>query len=208
MAETIEAFVAKLQAEGVEAGRRAAEQLQAEARRKADEIVRQAEAKARQIVAEAEARREATLAKSRTELQLAARDTVLRLRDALSRAMQAVLSRRTGEVLKDVEFLRRLVHDIVVLYVQSDIEHKGTVKINVPPEMKEQFAHWLLAELVHKTNGQSFDLKGTLAEAGFEYEVDGATVEVTQRSVVEALSDLAGPALREVLDEAVREEKP
>jgi vacuolar-type H+-ATPase subunit E/Vma4 len=208
MAETIEAFVAKLQAEGVQAGQRAAEQLQAEARRKADEIVRQAEAKARQIVAEGEARREATLAKSRTELQLAARDTVLRLRDALSRAMQAVLSRRTGEVLKDVEFLRRLVHDVVMLYVQSDIEHKGTVKINVPPEMKEQFAHWLLEELVHKTNGQSFDLKGTLAEAGFEYEVDGATVEVTQRSVVEALSDLAGSALREVLDEAVQEDKP
>ena len=208
MAETIEAFVAKLQAEGVQAGQRAAEQLQAEARRKADEIVRQAKAKARQIVAEAEARREATLAKSRTELQLAARDTVLRLRDALSRAMQAVLSRRTGEALKDAEFLRRVVHDVVMLYVQSDIERQTTVKINVPPEMKEQFAHWLLEELVHKTNGQSFDLKGTLAEAGFEYEVDGATVEVTQRSVVEALSDLVGPALREVLDEAVREEKP
>jgi vacuolar-type H+-ATPase subunit H len=208
MAETIEAFVAKLQAEGVQAGQRAAEQLQAEARRKADEMVHQAEAKARQIVAEAEARREATLAKSRTELQLAARDTVLRLRDALSRAMQAVLSRRTGEALKDAEFLRRVVHDVVMLYVQSDIEHKGTVKINVAPEMKEHFAHWLLEELVHKTNGQSFDLKGTLAEAGFEYEVDGATVEVTQRSVVEALSDLVGPALREVLDEAVREDKP
>jgi hypothetical protein len=208
MAETIEAFVAKLQAEGVQAGQRAAEQLQAEARRKADETVRQAGAKAKEIVAEAETRREATLAKSRTELQLAARDTVLRLRDALSRAIQAVLARRTEQVLKDVEFLRRLIHDIVMRYVQSDIEHENTITINVPPEMKEQFAHWLLEELVHKTNGQSFDLRGTLGEAGFEYEIDGATVEVTQRSVVDALSDLVGPVLREVLNEAAKQDKP
>lgn len=47
MAETIESFVAKLQAEGVQAGREAAEQLEAKARQKAEEIGRQAEAKAR-----------------------------------------------------------------------------------------------------------------------------------------------------------------
>lgn len=131
----------------------------------------------------------------------------MRLRDALSRALQAILVRDIDAALKDPEFLRRMVHDIVVMYVQADIDGKGTVKINVPPEMKEQFAHFLLQELVHKTGGMSFNLKGTLAESGFEYEVNGATVEVTQRSVVEALSDLVGPAFREIVSRAAEADK-
>jgi hypothetical protein len=40
------------------------------------------------------------------------------------------------------------------------------------------------------------DLRGTLAEAGFAYEIAGGTVEVTVDSVVEVLSEMVGAELR------------
>ena len=48
--------------------------------------------------------------------------------------------------------------------------------------------------------GMSIILKGHLARAGFEYKVDGGTVEVTPESVVETLKELISPSLRELLD--------
>jgi len=41
-----------------------------------------------------------------------------------------------------------------------------------------------------------------LAEAGFEYQVQDANVEVTRTAVVETLSDLVSPRLREMLAKA------
>jgi vacuolar-type H+-ATPase subunit H len=201
MADTIEAFVAKLQAEGVQAGRAAAEELIAKARRDSDEIIRQAEARAAKITSDAEAQAQATLAKAQTELQLAARDTVLRLRDAIGRAIRAVLAAGTSEKLSDPQFLSRLLSDIVLQYVQADIAGKVAFKINVSHQVQEQLAAWAL-ERMHRGD-VSLDLKGTLAEAGFEYQVGGANVEVTLTSVVDALADLVSPALREVIEQAV-----
>jgi hypothetical protein len=53
----------------------------------------------------------------------------------------------------------------------------------------------------------SLDLKGTLADAGFEYQVDGANIEVTLSSIVEALTELVNPNLREILEQAMAEPK-
>ena len=50
--------------------------------------------------------------------------------------------------------------------------------------------------------GIKMDLRGTLAGAGFEYTVAGATIEVTLDSVVETLTSLVGPELRKVLESA------
>ena len=88
MAESIEAFVSKLQEEGVQAGRQAAEKLRAEAQQQGDEIIRQAEIQAEEITADAKAQAESNLAKANTELKLAARDAVLRLRETLSRVVE------------------------------------------------------------------------------------------------------------------------
>ena len=55
--------------------------------------------------------------------------------------------------------------------------------------------------------GGSSELAGTLKEAGFEYTVGGATVEVTLSSVVESLSEMVSPALRDILAAAATEPK-
>jgi len=201
MPETIESFVAKLQAEGVEAGRQAADKLLAEAKQQADNIVRDANAEAERIVAAARSEAEATLARSRTELELAARDVVLRLREALGRALRAIIAADVKEELTDSEFLSKMLHDLVMLYAKADIERKEGMKINVSPELHGKLADWALQEMTRRAQeaGMGIDLRGTLAAAGFEYNISGATIEVTLESVVETIGELIGPRLREIL---------
>lgn len=203
MADTIEAFVAKLQAEGVEAGRKEADKLVEDARQEAEVIVHEAQEQARKIVADAENQAKANLAKGKTELDLAARDSVLRLRDALSRILRVVLARETREALADGNFLRQLIHDALVQYAKADSENKEAVRVTVQPEFHAQLADWLMHEVMHKNAVGQIDLKGTLRDAGFEYEIAGKNVEVTTSSVVEMLSEMVGPALRKLLDEAL-----
>ena len=210
MAETIESFVAKLQEEGVQAGQQAAEKLRAEAEKQAEEIVKTARREAEKIAADAKAQAENIMSRSKTELALAARDAVLRLRETLNRALQAVLTRAAESKLKDAKFLGELLHEMVMLYAKADIEGSSGIKINVCPEIRQKLINWALGELGREaidSGHVSIDLKGTLAGAGFEYNVTGATVEVTLESVVETLKELVTPALGEVIDRAANEQK-
>jgi len=206
MAETIESFVAKLQAEGVQTGQEAAEKLRAEARRQAEEIINQAEARAEKIVADARTEAEKILARSKTELALAARDAALRLHEAMGRALQAVIARGVKAKLTDSEFIGKTLHELIMLYAKAELE-SGSIEINVSPQIREQLTKWALHEIALEATDSahlSIDLKGKLAEAGFEYNVaSGATVEVTLDSVVQALMELVGPGLREVLSAAM-----
>jgi len=210
MAETIESFVAKLQTEGVEAGRQAAEKLHEQARQEAEEILRRAGTEAEKILSDARAEAERLLARGQTELRLAARDAALRFRESLGRALSAVLKSKVGKKLQDAEFLGTVLHELITSYAKSDLARKGSIRINVPPEMRDKLVQWALHELAQKPAKQAdvpLDLKGTLAQAGFEYTVTSGTVEVTQESVVEVLTDLIGPSLGKVLEEAMAETK-
>ncbi|HAU39231.1 MAG TPA: hypothetical protein DCX07_16145 [Phycisphaerales bacterium] len=139
-------------------------------------------------------------------MELAARDIVLKLRDALGRAVGAVLAAGAGQKLQDVEFLGSVLHDLILKYAEADIEHGGRIQIDVPGEIRQKLVDWALREMGQdKLEGLkiSLDLKGTLAQAGFEYNLTGATVEVTLESVVEMLTKMVSPAMRELLDRAM-----
>jgi vacuolar-type H+-ATPase subunit H len=209
MAETIESFVSKLQTEGVQAGQQAAEKLRAEARRQADAIIQHAKEQGEKILTESRQDGEKLLSRSRTELRLAARDTILRLRDALNRALQEVLTAGAEEKLDDPEFLGKLLHELAITYAQADVEHKERIMINLRPDLRDKLLDWALQEITQdaRAAGVHIDLKGTLKEAGFEYSVSDAKVEVTLSSVVQTLSEMVSPKLREVIDQAMSENK-
>ncbi|MCD6304251.1 MAG: hypothetical protein J7M21_04740 [Planctomycetes bacterium] len=209
MAETIETFVAKLQQEGVEAGRKEADRIREEARKQAEDIVAEARREAEKLIADARAKADDMLARARTELALASRDAILRLREALSRGLSALLAHEVGKDLEDPQFIGKVLHEIVMLFVQSDFKKaRETLKINVRPEMRDKLVSWAMSEIGKEVVEQvrpSIDLKGTLAEAGFEYTCGGSTVEVTTDSVVETLMDLVGPSLHEAIAKAAAE---
>ena len=211
MADSIETFVAKLQKEGVQTGQAEAEKLQIEAKDKASTIIAEAEKKAATIIAEAENQARSILVRSKTELDLAARDTVGRLRERLSAGLNAILSEAAKSKLEDANFLGVMLHDVVMLYARADKEHKPTIDVSVPEEMREKLKQWTFDAIAKETAGKgtpSINLKGDLQKAGFEYEVDAeGTVEVTSASVVETLSNLVTPDLRDVLGKVIETSK-
>jgi len=208
MADSIESFVTKLQNEGVEAGKQQAEAIRSEAQQEADRIVQEAQEQARRITQEADQQARETRQRAQTDLELAARDTVLRLRDTLGRALRAVLVTGAEQPMRDPEFLKGLIRDVVMQYARADREGQVGIHVNVGEDIQGQLADWCRAQLAPEAHGAGIqvDLRGTLREAGFEYEVEGANVEVTRQSVVEVLSDLVSPRLREIVEKATSEE--
>ncbi|MGC9454021.1 MAG: hypothetical protein ACP5HU_04080 [Phycisphaerae bacterium] len=206
MAETIESFVQKLQQDGVEAGRAEAEKIRAEAREEAERIVADARSRAESIVEEANRQAEDRRRKTETELTLAARDSVHRLREALNRAMKAVVAHGVEQKLSDIEFLGEVLHELIIMYAQSDIDRKQGIEINLPGETRDKLVQWALNEIGQDALDAmhiGIDLKGKLRTVGFEYTVSGGTVEVTRESVVETLAEMISPELQRVLAEAV-----
>jgi F0F1-type ATP synthase membrane subunit b/b' len=202
MVDTIESFVSKLQEQGVQTGREAAQKLQDEAKLKAQQIIADAEAKGQQIIADAEKQGESILSRSQTELDLAARDTTAKLRDTLSASLNELLAKAANVTLSDTNVLGTILHDIVVMYVEADIKHQELVKINVSHDIRQKLVDWAIKELGRGAvdNKRShIELKGNLKQAGFEYSVHNGTIEVTPESVVSTLSDIVTPALRDIL---------
>ena len=210
MGQTIQAFVDKIRTEGIKAGQKQADDMLAEARQQAEQIVARAEQDKDKILADARDEAERTLARGRTELALAARDAAGRLRDALGRAIQAVIAAGVKAELEDETFVAQALHEIITQYGKAELEGERTLDINVPQEMRQKLIDWALAQIGADKLGPehvTIDLQGTLGQAGFEFNATGATVEVTVESVVEVLGSLVSPALREILDKAMAGEK-
>ena len=206
MTQTLEGFIGKLQAEGVAAGQEAAQRIEAEAQARAAGIVQAAERQARDIVAAAEAERERIRARTESELKLAARDSVLRLRAVLQQVLEAALTRQVEAQMADTDFMATLVREVIMQYVRADVVGQTGITLTVREELKGQLVDWAMNEFREERQGAaSLNLRWTLKTAGFEYQVSDGTVEVTVASVARALSDLAAPELRRLLDEAAAE---
>lgn len=205
MAQTIEAFVEKLHAEGVQAGKEAADRLRSEAQAEADRILADAKAQAESTIANAKAEAERLAEQQRQELDLAARDATLRFRAAVAKAVNSLLRHEVSSALTDKEFLPGLIRDTVVNYAKEDAHSQDQIEIRVNPEMIQAVTDWALNYLGAQKFAEAkahLDLKGTLKTQGFEYRVSESTVEVTVESIVEVLKEHVNPRLREVLDRA------
>lgn len=207
MADTIEAFVARLKAEAVGEAEKARLERRAEAEAEAERVLRAARDEAAQIVASAEADAKRTIARTRTELSLAARDALGQLRSALRSSISSVYERRAAAVLEDPAFVERLLHTVLEHYLESERLGERTFEVDLPAPMRAALVPWALRELEEKLRpaGVSFALEGQLAEAGFTYRVDGATVEVTVDAVLEVLSPLVSEEVAALLAEAAKE---
>jgi len=205
MPETIESFVKKLQAEGVDAGREAADRIINDARREATKIIADANDEAAKIVSRAETEADKQLARGKSELELAARDAVLKLRVALNRALEAMLARRIEEKLSDPDYLEEMIREVITAYAKADAGRRNLHEINMSREMREKLNHNVLQEFFWNINDKqdTIAIRATIAKAGFEYKINGATVEVSPDSVSNLLSEMVSPALQEIIDSSV-----
>ena len=205
MPKNIEAFVETLKSEGVDAGKKAAQKIEAEAQTQADQIVTQAKAQADVIISNAEA--EANQIKSRMDssLELATRDALLALKEKLSQLLNALLAREVDEALGSEDTLASVLREVIPAYAKADAKASVSAEIAVPKTLKGKLLESTLKDLVKtlKNQGIQAEVKNSLAQAGFEYKIEGSTVEVSTDSVTALLAEMIDPELRHILDSAI-----
>jgi V/A-type H+-transporting ATPase subunit E len=208
MPTNIESFVKTLESEGVDAGKKAAGKIEAEARQKADKIVTEARETGDQIIAGAEAEAEKVKARMASSLELAARDAIFTLREKLSQQLEIILKLNVEKALSDEETLVNVLREVIPAYAKADVGKEVTTEVNVSQDMKSKLLETALKELAHSLKGQNvqLDVVRNLAKSGFEYKIEGSTVEVSTDSVTSLLAEMIDPDLRQFLEKATNSE--
>jgi V/A-type H+-transporting ATPase subunit E len=204
MPTNIESFVKTLESEGVDAGKKAAMKIETEAREKADEINAEAKETANQIIAEAQAEAEKVKVRMNSSLELATRDTIFLLREKLGQQLKTILKLNVEKALNDEETLVHVLREVIPAYAKADTEKKLTAEINISKNTKSRLLETSLRELAHslKKQGVQLDINYNLAKEGFEYKIEGSTVEVSTDSVTSLLADMIDPGLQQFLEKA------
>ena len=202
MTESLESFVKKLQSEGVDAGKEAAEKIKKEAKLEAEKILADAKEEAEKIVAKAKSKADRELSRAQTELELAVRDAILKLRESLSNVLSAMLIQKTEKKLSEPEYIGEIIREVITAYARADAGQQSPVEINISKKMRDKLNDSVLKDLFQNFDDEQdrMGLQATLSKAGFEYKIHGATVEVSPDSVSELLSEMVNPALQEIID--------
>jgi V/A-type H+-transporting ATPase subunit E len=205
MATNIESFVETLRSEGVDAGKKAAAEIEAQARQEADLILAEAEKKAKAKLAAAQAEAEQIQTRMLSSLELATRDGMLALREKLGQLLTALIHQQSEKQLSDEETLAAVMRDVIPAYSKAESQGSSTAEIHVPKDLHNRLVTGAIRELTRALKNQDIqvEVKASLAKAGFEYKIKGSTVEVTPESVTALLSEMIDPELRTILDQAV-----
>jgi len=206
MPTNIESFVKTLESEGVDAGKKAAMKIEAEAKKKADEINAEAKETANQIIAEAQAEAEKVKVRMNSSLELAVRDTIFLLREKLGLQLKTILKLNVEKALNDEETLLHVLREVIPAYAKANTKNKLTAEINISNNTKSRLLETSLRELAHSLKNQNvqLDINYNLAKEGFEYKIEGSTVEVSTESVTSLLADMIDPGLQQFLEKAAK----
>ena len=204
MPQNIESFVKTLESEGVNAGKKAAEKIEADARGHAEKIISDGKAAADRIIEEARTEAEKIKARMNSSLELAARDVVFKLREKLSLQLTSLLNWKVDKALGNEETLANILREVIPAYAKADAQQKQAIGINISKDIKMKLLDGVIRELTDslKNTNTQIDVKQNLAKAGFEYKIKGSTVEVSTESVTELLAELIDPELQQFLEKA------
>jgi len=204
MPTNIESFVKTLESEGVEAGKKAAGKIEAKAKDQAAVIIAEAKKQAEEIVAEAQSEAEKVKARMDSSLELAARDAVALLREKLGQQLKILLGADVEKALTDEEVLSHILREVIPLYAKADAGKIVSTEINISQDLKSRLVENALRDLARSLREKNVQVnhKYTLAKAGFEYKIEGSTLEVSTESVTALLSEMIDPELQQFLEKA------
>lgn len=205
MPESLESFVKKLQSEGVEAGKKAAEKIKIEAMHKAEKILADAKGDANKIVAKAKSDAHQQLRRAKNELELAVRDAILKLGEALGGVLSAILAGRVEQKLSEPDYIGEILREVIIAYAKADARQEFRIEINISKAMRDTLKDGVFSDLFKNLHGgpEKSPLQFNLSKAGFEYKIHGATVEVSPDSAAELLAEMVNADLQGIIDKAV-----
>ena len=130
----VEALIERLRNEGVGSGRAEAEKIVRDARAEAETILSKAKAESDQIVSRARTEAANLEKAGRQSLELAARDTVLDLKNRLSQRAAREVKQLVNEEVQRQEILERLILEVAGKAREKTVE-AGAVEILLPEKV-------------------------------------------------------------------------
>jgi V/A-type H+-transporting ATPase subunit E len=130
----VEALIERLRNEGVSSGRAEAEKIVGEAQANAQTILSKSKEEADQIVSRARTEADKLEKAGRQALKVAARDTVLDLKNSLSQRAARELKELVGEELQRQEILEKLILEVAG-QVREKTSGAGAVEILLPEKL-------------------------------------------------------------------------
>ena len=130
----VEALIERLRNEGVSSGRAEAEKIVGEAQANAQTILSKSKEEADQIVSRARTEADKLEKAGRQALKVAARDTVLELKNSLSQRAARELKELVGEELQRQEILEKLILEVAG-QVREKTSGAGAVEILLPEKL-------------------------------------------------------------------------
>ncbi len=198
-ASGLEALIARLRDEGVMAGRAEAEQLVADAQARAHKIMQKADADAKAMVAAAQREADGLRRAGEEALNVAARDTVLELKDQLARHFADQVGKTVSAATRDPAMLERMILEIVGrARSEGGVDQARAVEVILPRDAigldelrrrPEELQQGSLALFVAATSGEMLREGVTFARS--EDEAGGIRLQLKDRSVSIDISDRA-----------------
>jgi len=217
----VEALVARLRDEGVAAGRAEADRLVAEANARARSIIEAAEsdaaARLEAVHREIDSRRRA----GEDALRVAARDTVLDLKDQLSRRFSEDVGKTVGAAMRDEEMLKRIILEIAGrARIEGGVDQAAQVEVVLPrtvvglddlrskPEQLREgsLTHFAVATAAAMLREGVIFSRADDTEGGIRVVLAerGVTVDLSDRAVAEAILVHLQPRFRALLEGVVK----
>lgn len=194
----VETLIERLRQEGVGAGRAEGDQIIQNAQSQAEEILQKARRQAEELVAQARREAKQTTSAGEDALRMAARDTVLKMREELGQKLESRVRRLVTEELEDRQLLAQLILEVVSRAVaDSGVASARKVEIELPDEVLDPEQ---LRESPQELTGPLSDLAKQVATASFREGVSfeklgpggqGIRVRLVDESIEVDLSDAA-----------------
>lgn len=219
IASGVDALIARLRDEGVNSGRSQAEQIVAEAKAKAEAIVQQAQQQADRIVSQAREEAENFQRAGKESLEVAFRDTNLRLKTQLNQRFTGEVRRLVGTEIEKPELLQKLILEVAGR-VREEAVQAQQVEVLLPRQVTgleelsrhpEELERGILTHLVKLISqdllreGVSFgvtkDNQGGLRLRLVDREV---VLDLSDRAIAELLLEHLQPRFRALLEGIVK----
>ena len=189
-----------LRDEGVDKGRREADDIVEEAKKEAARIVEAARSEADGIVEDAHAKSKKILNQLDQQLALAIRDFLLKAKVKLEKLIALKpLREKASEALSDPDFLKKLIYEIVASSGKDD--GNKSVHVTIPEEMKKDFVDEWINMMRNELNVSAI-ISEEAKLVGFKMTMSGQGGEliVDPDSIVGVLRPLVSEKFRYILD--------
>lgn len=220
-ASGLEALIARLKDEGVSAGRAEAERMVHEAQARARAIVEKAEADAKAKLQAAHKEVEGLRRGGEDALRAAARDTVLELKDNLTRRFAEDVGKTVSDAMHDEAMLKKMILAIVGrAREEGGVDQSAEVEVILPRSVvglddlrrkPEELREGTLTHYVAATAGEMLRAGISFGRAeddagGLRVKLHdrGVTVDITDKAVAAAILEHLQPRFRALMEGVVK----